>query len=339
VTGVPATEWIRGLPKAEIHVHLEGCLSPAVLAAAAGRAGLPAGSTVPPPFADLTALLEALDRSCALIDAADLVERVAYDAAARIGASGTRYADMIFNPSHWPAWVSRLDDFVAALDRGFSAAELDGYPPVALCVSIGRDQSAADATALAEWAASVESTRLVGLSVDGNEASSGRTGPRFAEAFRYAAAHGLRRAVHAGESSGPEGVRDACDVLGAERIDHGIRAIEDPELVIELAARGMPLAICPTSNLALGLVGDMGEHPIEPLRRAGVVVTLNTDDPMLFGCDLVSEYERCAEAFGWGHETLIDLARASISSSFAPGGFKEQLFTELDTYRTSTTPE
>jgi adenosine deaminase len=178
----------------------------------------------------------------------------------------------------------------------------------------------------------VETPRLVGLSIDGNEATAGRTGPRFAEAFELAATYGLRRAVHAGESSGPEGVRDALELLHAERIDHGVRAIEDGELVAALAVGGVPLAICPTSNVSLGLVPSMREHPVEALRRAGVVVTVNTDDPLLFDTDLVSEYAACALAFGWDRAVCIELARASITSSFAPDRFKAQLLVELDDY-------
>jgi len=103
----------------------------------------------------------------------------------------------------------------------------------------------------------------VALSVDGNEATAGRTGPRFAEAFRKAASAGLCRTVHAGESSGPEGVWDAVDLLGADRIDHGVRAIEDPALVQMLADRQIPLGVCPTSNLVLGVYPSIEAHPIE----------------------------------------------------------------------------
>jgi adenosine deaminase len=191
---------------------------------------------------------------------------------------------------------------------------------------------------LAGWAASGATQRVVGLSVDGNEATSGRTGPRFADAFRLAARRGLRRAVHAGESSGPEGVRDALDLLLAERIDHGVRAVEDPSLVAELAARGVPLGVCPTSNVALGLVAILEQHPIDALRRAGVAVTINTDDPRLLGCDLVSEYAQCAAAFGWDQGVLIDLARASIDASFALADVKRELRADLTRFVSTDAP-
>ena len=168
---------------------------------------------------------------------------------------------------------------IDALDAGFLAAEHDGLPPVGLCVSLLRTQSAEAAAELVYTLIPLRHPRVVALSIDGNEAAAGRTGPRFAEAFRRAGAAGLKRTVHAGESSGPEGVRDAIEWLGADRIDHGVRAIEDPDVVALLAERQIPLGVCPTSNLVLGVYASMKEHRIERLRRAGVAVSLNTDDP------------------------------------------------------------
>ena len=130
-------------------------------------------------------------------------------------------------------------------------------------------------------------------------------GERFADTFTLAKHRGLRRAVHAGESSGPEGVRDAIDLLHTERIDHGVRAPQSKTRIWS-ASCGMrhPAGDVPTSNIALGLYKTVAEHPIEAMRRAGVVVTINTDDPLLFGCDLVGEYELCTVAFGWDEATV-----------------------------------
>ena len=167
------------------------------------------------------------------------------------------------------------------------------------------------------------------LSIDGNEAAAGRTGPRFADAFRRAGAAGLRRTVHAGESSGPKGVRDAIELLGADRIDHGVRAIEDPALVELLAQRRIPLGVCPTSNLKLGVYASIEEHPVDRLRRAGVAVSLNTDDPVLLGASLEGEYALCSRAFGWADEDLRAVARNSIDASFADADVKAKLLEAL----------
>ena len=195
----------------------------------------------------------------------------------------------------------------------------------ACCVRRSADEAADLVDRLVEW----RHPRVVALSIDGNEAAAGRTGPRFADAFRRAGAAGLGRTVHAGESSGPEGVRDAIELLGADRIDHGVRAIEDETVVALLAERGIPLGICPTSNLTLKVYPSMAAHPIERLRRAGVRVSVNTDDPSLLTTDLPSEYELARSTFGWTDDTLRDVARTSIEASFANADIKSRLKSQL----------
>jgi adenosine deaminase len=315
----PSLEFVRNLPKAEVHVHLEGCFEPADLGAGGGA----------PAFTDLTGFLEALDRACASVTTPEQLADLARGFAAREAASGVRYADLIFNPDHWTAWRGRLVSFVDAIDAGLREAEAGGGPSVGLCPSLSRRASSQDAREFVELLLSMGHPRVVGLSVDGDEAAAGRTGPRFAEAFALAGRGGLRRTVHAGESSGPEGVRDAVDLLGAERIDHGVRAVEDPALVGELAARAIPLAVCPHSNVVLGLYPSRADHPIETLRRQGVRVSVNTDDPGVLGCRLDEEYVATAETFGWDEEVIRSVVRTSIESSFADDGLKADLLREL----------
>jgi adenosine deaminase len=171
---------------------------------------------------------------------------------------------------------------------------------------------------------------VVALSIDGNEAAAGRTGPRFADAFHRAAEAGIHRTVHAGESSGPEGVRDALEFLLAERIDHGVRAIEDPDLVAELAERRVPLNVCPGSNVQLGRYPDRATHPLDALRLAGVPVSINTDDPALMHHSLVSEYAASADTYGWDNAVLRELARTSIEASFCDDDLRRRLLGALD---------
>lgn len=237
---------------------------------------------------------------------------------------------MIFNPTHWHAWHGRLGAQLDAMDAGFKAAEQDGLPGVGLCVSLLRTQTADQAIELVDTLRTLRHPRVVALSVDGNEAAAGRTGQRFAEAFKRAGADGLQRTVHAGESSGPEGVWDAVNVLGADRIDHGVRAIEDAALVDLLAERQIPLGICPTSNIVLGVYPSMEAHPIERLRQAGVRVSVNTDDPALLGASLVGEYALCRSTFGWSDAVTRALARTSIDASFAGEELKNRLRDALE---------
>jgi adenosine deaminase len=270
-----------------------------------------------------------LDLACGLAGTPERLARLSYELAQRLADNGAGYADVIFNPTHWHAWHGRLGAMLEAIDAGFKAAEQDGLPTVGLCVSLLRTQSADAATELVESLIAMRHLRVVALSVDGNEATAGRTGPRFVNAFRRAGATGLRRTVHAGESSGPEGVWDAVDLLGADRIDHGVRAIEDAALVRMLADRQIPLGVCPTSNLILGVYPSIQEHPIERLRAAGVRVSVNTDDPALLGASLVGEYDLCRQAFGWTDELTRGVARTSIEASFANETVKVSLLKAL----------
>ncbi|MEP7296521.1 MAG: adenosine deaminase [Burkholderiales bacterium] len=233
------------------------------------------------------------------------------------------------NPTHWSAWHGRLRQMLDAMDAGFREAEQDGLPTVGLCVSLLRTQTAAQAVDLVEALTEWRHPRVVALSIDGNEAAAGRTGPRFAEAFRKAASAGLRRTVHAGESSGPQGVRDAIELLSADRIDHGVRAIEDPSLVARLAELAIPLGVCPSSNLVLKVVPSLDEHPVEALRRAGVRVSLNTDDPSLLGTSLPREYEICQSHYRWSDAVVRDVASTSIAACFANDDIKARLRSDL----------
>ena len=327
-------ERLKLLPKAEVHLHLEGCFEASVIVRWARLEGI----ALPRPqedlfkFSGLADFLGFLDLACGLASTQERLVELSYGLSQRLAQNGTGYADVIFNPTHWQAWHGRLGAMLDAIDAGFNQAEQDGLPPVGLCVSLLRTQSADAATELVASLVSMRHPRVVALSVDGNEAAAGRTGPRFADAFRRAGAAGLRRTIHAGESSGPQGVRDAVELLGADRIDHGVRAIEDAALVSMLVERQIPLGVCPTSNLVLGVYPSILEHPIERLRAAGVRVSVNTDDPALLGASLVGEYSLCRQAFGWTDDVTRAVAHTSIEASFAPAQVKEDLLRALATW-------
>jgi adenosine deaminase len=281
-------------------------------------------------FQGLGDFLHFLDWACGLVRTSEALAEAAYGFSQQLAASGTGYADLIFNPTHWKPWQGRLAAMIGALDAGFCAAEQDGLPPVGLCVSLLRTQSSDGAAELVDTLVALRHPRVIALSIDGNEAAAGRTSPRFAEAFRRAGAAGLKRAVHAGESSGPDGVRDAVELLGADRIDHGVRAVEDPSLVMLLAERQIPLGVCPTSNLRLGVYPRIEDHPVDRLRRAGVPVSINTDDPALLETTLEAEYALCQHAFGWTDHDLRAVARTSIDACFANDDLKRRLRASLN---------
>ena len=327
----PEFSRLKSLPKAEVHLHLEGCFEAATIAqwAQAEGVALPRPQEALFTFTGLADFLGFLDLACGLASTRQRVVELCYGVSQRLADNGTGYADVIFNPTHWHAWHGRLGAMLDAMDAGFQAAEHDGLPSVGLCVSLLRSQSGDAAVELVDTLRALRHPRVVALSVDGNEATAGRTGPRFADAFRRAGEAGLRRTVHAGESSGPEGVWDAVNLLGADRIDHGVRAVEDAALVRMLADRQIPLGICPTSNLVLGVYPSMQAHPIETLRAAGVLVSVNTDDPALLGASLVGEYALCRQTFGWTDAITQSIAHTSITASFASADVKTRLLEAL----------
>jgi adenosine deaminase len=316
-----------GVPKAEVHVHLEGCFELEDIQELARTAGEP----LPRParelfrFHGMTDFLDFLTWQCGLIRTKEQLAEAAYRFAERESAAGVVYADLIVNPNHWSGWTDRVEAFIEALDDGLARAEGDGLTPVGLCISLLRQQSAPSANELVTRVIAMHHPRVVALSIDGNEEAVGRTSERFASAFARARSAGLHATVHAGESSGPQGIRDAIDLLGAERIDHGFRAVEEPPLVTEIAERGIPLNLCPWSNIELGHFPDRRSHPLEALRLASVRVSINTDDPALFGVTLDGEYVAMAETYGWNREVIADVSRSSIEASFCDDARKRVL--------------
>ncbi len=322
-------DWVVGLPKAENHVHLEGCLDPEVVKRAAERAGV---SVPDDPPTNLDELLHQLDLTCRLMTEPEDLTALAVAKSRAGDAVGASFTDLIINPSHWPAWTGRLPELIAAVDVGLAEAEATGSAPIGLSLSIGRHQGTAEAEAVVDAIVGSTTHRVVGVSIDGNESAKGAGCGRFAPAVDRVRNAGYRVHVHTGESGGPDAMRASIEHLRPDRIDHGIRSVEDPALVAELVTRGIPLAICPTSNLTLGVVEDLATHPIRPLREAGVVVTINTDDPLFFSTDLATEYLRCAEAFDWGADDLRSLAAASITTSSAMSDMKSSLLEQVAGY-------
>ncbi len=344
---------IRLLPKAEVHVHLEGTFALVDLLTLAKENG----ATLPGPpatifdvsthdsfampavttggtgrgvgGAGLTGFLRFLDWQCGLVRTPQQAARIAYSFAARQTASGIRYSDVIVNPTHWSAWRGREVALMEALSAGFAEAEQDGLCATGIAYSLLRTQTAAEAEQAVAALLDRRPARVVALSVDGDEKASGRTGEKFRGAFRLAEAGGLHRTVHAGESSGPEGVWDALDHLHAERIDHGVRSIEDEVLVRRLADEGIPLDVCPRSNITLGVYPDWASHPLPRLVDAGVRVTINTDDPAPLGCTLDEDWAVTASVFGYGLGELAGFAAESIRASFADDDLKRDLLAEL----------
>jgi len=343
---------IRALPKAELHIHLEGSFALVDLLRLAKENGerLPGPAATlfdigthegfaPPEVTTgagrgagtggLSGFLRFLDWQCGLVRTPEQAARIAYAFAARQSASGVRYSDVIVNPTHWRGWRGRELELVDALGRGLDEAEQDGLCVVNQSYSLLRGQGGVEAEEIVASLVAKRPPRVVALSIDGDEKATGPTGGKFRGAFALAESAGLRRTVHAGESSGPEGVRDAIDLLHAERIDHGVRSIEDPRLIERLVAEDITLNVCPRSNVSLGLYPDWASHPLPLLVAAGVPVTINTDDPAPLNATLESDWAVSAAVFGFGRSELIGFAARSIEASFADDDLKRDLRIEL----------
>jgi adenosine deaminase len=208
------------------------------------------------------------------------------------------------------------DEVLAALEEAIRAGEERFGVRLRLIPDIVRNVPEMAGRTL-EWALAARGRGVaVALGLSGSEARF--ASDRFRDCFSIAAREGLHRVAHAGEHAGPESIRSVLDVCGAERIGHGVRAIEDPALVAELRERGIPLEVCPSSNVCLGVVPDLEHHPFDRLARAGCRVTVNSDDPPFFDTTLTGEYLHLHRTFGYGPAALADLARAGLSAAFLP---------------------
>ena len=279
---------LLSLPKLELHIHLEGTFDLDTICEFAQKSSVP----LPRPredllqFSSLTEFLSMLDWICALVREGADAEKQAYRYAQYARSQGVIYTEVIINPSHWKN-IS-LEELLSNVLIGFDRAAEDGLPDCRLLVSLRREQSLESAEKTVDWVLKNRHRRLLGLSIDGNEALSADSNQRFAPLLARVRQEGLALTVHAGESSGPEGVREALDTLNAQRIDHGVRSIEDPELLERLKVQRIPLNVCFTSNIIGGLYTAQ-THPLGEMFRKGLLTTASTDDPMLLNVSLVKE--------------------------------------------------
>jgi adenosine deaminase len=322
---------LRALPKVELHVHLEGSFSPERIAALAEAAGV----ALPRPpdqlfqFTDLGDFLSLLDLWCGLVRTPEQVYEIANDFAVRLAGDGIAYAEVMVNSTHWSS--VGFEDLIEAVDAGFQRAREDGMADCRVLVSLLRGQTAAEAMQIVEWMGTRQLPRVAGLSLDGNEVVAGRASARFAAAYARAAELGFGLTAHAGESSGSEGVRDALDLLGVSRVDHGVRAVDDPVLLQRLADEGIACNVCVTSNLSL-IYPDIDSHPVRRMVDAGVPVTINTDDPEPLDIDLNDEVALVAGHLGWGIEDVVGSTRQAIDAAFCDADRGRELNAMLDEF-------
>ncbi len=339
---------LRAMPKVELHVHLEGSFTAERIAHLAKQAGLSQslgtsylggiapdsqanthmgalaggpprhiGSRTPQAISsmDLASFLRRLDQWCALVRTPEQAEEQAYGFASFLRSEGIVYAEVTVNPVHWAGLTRQV--LLEAVDAGFARAAGEKLTDCKIVVSLGRSQSLEEARALLDELSTCRPARVVGLGIDGNEEEAPGSSSKLSSIFRSARDIGLGLTAHAGESSGPQGVRDALDLLGVSRIDHGVRAVEDADLLRRLADESVTLNICPTSNAVL-LYGDIMAHPVAAIVAARVPVTINTDDPMVFSTTLAHELKIASALCGWDYQSILQAQLRAAASAFNP---------------------
>ncbi|MFG5723674.1 aminodeoxyfutalosine deaminase [Streptomyces sp. S816] len=345
-SSVPATgsadrdlrAFITGLPKAELHVHHVGSASPRIVSELAARHR---DSKVPSDpealaeyftFTDFAHFIEVYLSVVDLIRTPEDVRLLTYEVARDLARQQVRYAELTLTP--FSSTRRGIDEraFMEAIEDARKSAEAEFGTVLRWCFDIPGEAGLRSAEETVRLATDdrIRPEGLVSFGLGGPEIGVPR--PQFKPFFDQAIAAGLRSVPHSGETTGPQSVWDALNELGAERIGHGTSSAQDPALLAHLAERRIPLEVCPTSNIATRAVRTLDEHPIRQFQQAGVLITINSDDPPMFGTDLNNEYAVAARLLDLDERGVADLAKNAVEASFLDPAGKARLAAEIDTY-------
>jgi len=327
------------LPVAELHIHIEGTLEPELLVKLAGRNG----TWMPTLDVDELRAQYQFDSLQSFLDLyyANLrvlkVEQDFYDLAraylARATAAGVRRAEIFFDPQTHLANGVPLEEVFGGLTAALADGARDHAISADLIPCFLRDLGADAADAVLRACLPFRD-QFIGVGLDSAEV--GYPPALFTEVYKLAAAEGLRLVAHAGEEGGPDYVREALDLLGVERVDHGVRSMEDPGLVARLRDEQIALTVCPLSNVALRVVAALGDHMLPSMLDAGLLATVNSDDPAYFGGYVDDNLAAVGHAFGYDDARMATLARNSFDACFAPEADKQRWKAEVDSWLAST---
>ncbi|MFG2427862.1 adenosine deaminase [Streptomyces sp. NPDC048590] len=328
--------FIAGLPKAELHVHHVGSASPRIVAELAARHP---DSKVPKDpealkdfftFTDFGHFIEVYLSVVDLVRTPEDVRLLTFEVARDMARQNIRYAELTVTPFSSTRRGIPEQGFMEAIEDARKAAEAELGTVLRWCFDIPGEAGLEAAEETTRLAVDLRPEGLVSFGLGGPEVGVDR--PQFKPYFDRAIAEGLHSVPHAGETTGPRTVWDALTSLRAERIGHGTSSVQDPELLAHLAEHRIALEVCPTSNIATRAVADLDLHPIREMAEAGVLVTVNSDDPPMFGTDLNNEYAVAARLLGLDERGLASLAKNAVEASFLDPAGKRTLADEIDTY-------
>jgi adenosine deaminase len=329
---------LHGLPKVDLHRHLEGSLRIQTLAEIAQEHGIDLPSydieslrplvTVTDEQPDFHRFLEKSRLLRRFYPTQEPVERIAYEAAAAAAADNVRYLELRFNPIAQARMQGfPLEQVTAWVCNAVARAQRDFGVRVSLILQIGRDESLETASQMVDIALAYRDKGIVGLDLAGDEVRYPARG--FAKVFQRARQEGLSITVHAGEAAGAQNVCEAIELLVAQRIGHGLRTVENSEIVRLVRDRGVTLELCPTSNLQTGAVRRLGQHPLTDLMTLGLRVTINTDDPSVSDTTLTDEYMVVMLTMGATLEQIKRTIVTAAEGAFLPPEEKEQLVAQF----------
>ena len=321
-SGPAAGSLIARLPKAELHLHLEGTVGPETLWRLARKHGSPLAARGPKTVeslygtGDFGAFLRAFKTVCEHLRQPEDYEDITYEALQKLAAQNVRYTEMTISAGVMLWKGEDVESSFAGIEAGYQRARAEFGIRAAWIFDAVRQFGTAAALEVVRHAGRLRDRGVIGFGIGGDE----RRAPAemFGEVFERARGAGLRLTAHAGETAGPESVWNALKILGAERIGHGFTASSDERLVSYLAEKEIPLEICLTSNLRTGCLSDLARHPLRRYLDRGIPVSLNSDDPALFGTDLNREYQRAGDELGCTEKELLRLAENSFRTSFLP---------------------
>jgi len=322
--------FIQALPKAELHLHLEGTVTPETLAELRqrhGKANTLSEAQSLYQYKDFLGFLMAFKALTEDLQTPEDYELITYRLMEQLKSENVLHAEVYVSVGVCLWRKQNFDAIFEGLERGRARGERDFGVSLLWIFDAVRQFGAESAQKVFELAVKYRDRNVVGVGIGGDE----KKGPAelFREQYAHAAERGLRLTAHAGESDGPESIWGALN-LGAERIGHGLTAIEDQELMEELSTRQIPVEICLTSNLRTGCCTNLHDHPVRRYFDHGLMITLNSDDPAMFGSTLNQEYELAQKEFGFTDEHLRELARNSFEASFLPAEKKIAFLDLLD---------